>query len=97
MIRDAETRRDARAAGVEPRIIELDYALGWALRGIARHPELARRLVFKGGTCLRKCYFPNYRFSEDLDFTAGVEPLPIAALSSQAGSAGTAPRPAGRR
>ena len=70
MIRDAEIRRDARAAGVEPRIIELDYALGWALRGIARHPELARRLVFKGGTCLRKCYFPDYRFSEDLDFTA---------------------------
>ncbi|CAN5145726.1 hypothetical protein BH20BAC1_BH20BAC1_03460 [soil metagenome] len=25
--------------------------------------------VFKGGTCLRKCYFPDYRFSEDLDFT----------------------------
>ena len=23
-----------------------------------------------GGTCLRKCYFPDYRFSEDLDFTA---------------------------
>jgi predicted nucleotidyltransferase component of viral defense system len=25
---------------------------------------------FKGGTCLRKCYFADYRFSEDLDFTA---------------------------
>ena len=25
---------------------------------------------FTGGTCLRKCYFPGYRFSEDLDFTA---------------------------
>jgi len=25
--------------------------------------------VFKGGTCLRKCYFGDYRFSEDLDFT----------------------------
>lgn len=24
----------------------------------------------QGGTCLRKCYFPDYRFSEDLDFTA---------------------------
>lgn len=70
MIRDAEIRRRARVAGVEPRTIELDYALGWALRGIACHPYLARRLVFKGGTCLRKCYFPDYRFSEDLDFTA---------------------------
>lgn len=70
MIRDAEIRRRAREAGVEPRIVELDYALGWALRGIARHPFLAKRLIFKGGTCLRKCYFPDYRFSEDLDFTA---------------------------
>ena len=70
MIRDAEIRRHARVAGVEPRTMELDYVLGWALRGIARHSYLARRLVFKGGTCLRKCYFPAYRFSEDLDFTA---------------------------
>lgn len=70
MIRDAEIRRLARQAGIEPRIVELDYALGWAIRGIVSHPYLADRLVFKGGTCLRKCYFPNYRFSEDLDFTA---------------------------
>ena len=70
MITDAEVRRLARSERVEPRIVELDYALGWALWGIARHPYLARRLVFKGGTCLRKCYFPAYRFSEDLDFTA---------------------------
>jgi predicted nucleotidyltransferase component of viral defense system len=70
MIRDAEIRRIAGAAGVEPRIVELDYALGWALREIAAHPYLSDLLVFKGGTCLRKCYFPDYRFSEDLDFTA---------------------------
>ena len=70
MIMDAEVRRLARSECVEPRIVELDYALGWALCGIARHQHLARRLVFKGGTCLRKCYFPAYRFSEDLDFTA---------------------------
>jgi len=47
MIRDAEIRRIAGAAGVEPRIVELDYALGWALRGIASHEYLFRRLVFK--------------------------------------------------
>nr|WP_276325621.1 nucleotidyl transferase AbiEii/AbiGii toxin family protein [Mesorhizobium ciceri] len=33
------------------------------------HPELADKWVFKGGTCLKKCYFETYRFSEDLDFT----------------------------
>lgn len=26
-------------------------------------------MLFKGGTCLRKCYFPDYRFSEDVDLT----------------------------
>jgi|GEM_PF-192546 len=25
--------------------------------------------IFKGGTCLKKCYFETYRFSEDLNFT----------------------------
>lgn len=70
MITDAEVRRLARLEGVEPRIVELDYALGWALRGIASHQYLAHRPVFKGGTCIRKCYFAAYRFSEDLDFTA---------------------------
>ena len=70
MITDAEVRRLASTQRVEPRIVELDYALGWALWGIAEHQYLARPLVFKGGTCLRKCYFPAYRFSEDLDFTA---------------------------
>jgi hypothetical protein len=39
MIRDAEVRRLARTAGVEPRIVELDYVLGWALWAVARHPK----------------------------------------------------------
>jgi len=26
-------------------------------------------LAFKGGTALRRCWFENHRFSEDLDFT----------------------------
>ncbi len=33
-------------------------------------PELRQKLIFKGGTCLKKCYIPEYRFSEDLDFTS---------------------------
>jgi predicted nucleotidyltransferase component of viral defense system len=39
------------------------------LYGIYTNEILAPILIFKGGTCLRKCYFGNYRFSEDLDFT----------------------------
>lgn len=50
-------------------VIEKDYVLGWLLAGIASHAELKRTWIFKGGTCLRKCYYETYRFSEDLDFT----------------------------
>ena len=70
MISDAEVRREARQARVQPSVIDLDYVLGWALWGLGSHPYLQPRLLFKGGTCLHKCYFPDYRFSEDLDFTA---------------------------
>lgn len=70
MISDAEVRRVAGRARVQPSVIDLDYVLGWALWGLGSHSYLRPRLVFKGGTCLHKCYFPDYRFSEDLDFTA---------------------------
>lgn len=50
-------------------VIEKDYVLGWLLAAIASTDQLAGTWVFKGGTCLRKCYFETYRFSEDLDFT----------------------------
>lgn len=50
-------------------VIERDYILGWMLAGIADHEALNRTWVFKGGTCLRKCFYETFRFSEDLDFT----------------------------
>jgi Uncharacterized conserved protein len=39
------------------------------LAGIGTNPTLGNALAFKGGTALKKVYFDNYRFSEDLDFT----------------------------
>ena len=51
-----------------PTTIEKDYVLSWLLAGISEHPVLNKLLVFKGGTCLKKCFFADYRFSEDLDF-----------------------------
>jgi hypothetical protein len=42
--------------------------LAWFLTGLADHP-LREVLAFKGGTALRRCWFEDYRFSEDLDFT----------------------------
>lgn len=50
-------------------LIEQDYLLSWVLKGITSIPELYNHLVFKVGTCLRKCYFGDYRFSQDLDFS----------------------------
>ena len=51
-------------------LLEKDYALGYLLAGMAQTPVLNDTLVLKGGTALRKFYFADYRFSEDLDFSA---------------------------
>jgi len=55
--------------GLREDIVEKDYVLGWVLWGIGADPNLGIHWVFKGGTCLKKCYIETYRFSEDLDFT----------------------------
>jgi len=49
-------------------VLERDYCLTWFLIALSRTP-LRHRLAFKGGTALKACYFGDYRFSEDLDFT----------------------------
>lgn len=59
----------ATQASLQTHVIEKDYVLGWLLAGIHQHPAIRDTWVFKGGTCLKKCYFDTYRFSEDLDFT----------------------------
>ena len=69
MISEAEIRRVAAQKQVDPMIIDLDYSLGWFLHGLITVSKWNQSCIFKGGTCLRKCYFPDYRFSEDLDFT----------------------------
>ena len=50
-------------------VVEKDYAVSYVLAGIAQQPELSQCLVFKGGTALKKIFFGNYRFSENLDFS----------------------------
>ena len=55
--------------GLTEEVVEKDYVLGWLLWGIGTDPVLGQQWVFKGGTCLKKCYIETYRFSEDLDFT----------------------------
>ena len=58
-----------RRTGLPWQVIERDYLLSWILASVSHVPVLGDSLVFKGGTALKKCYFGDYRFSEDLDFT----------------------------
>ena len=69
MIDRQEILEFAGEVGLDPNVVEKDYVLGWMLAGIAQHPQTRDTWVCKGGTCLKKCYFETYRFSEDLDFT----------------------------
>lgn len=69
MIDKREILDIAQQTSLNPHVVEKDYVLGWLLAGINGHEELAANWLFKGGTCLKKCFFETYRFSEDLDFT----------------------------
>ena len=59
----------AKKLNVPFHMVEKDYCLSWVLIAISMIPTLKNTLVFKGGTALKKCYFEDYRFSEDLDFS----------------------------
>lgn len=69
MIRPSEIQKKANAEKVRDTQIEKDYILGWILCGVANNELLSKCLGFKGGTVLKKFYFEDYRYSEDLDFT----------------------------
>ena len=64
------SNRLAREGGrrIPEAVLERDYCLAWFLVGLSK-TSLTDLLAFKGGTAIKKCYVPNYRFSEDLDFT----------------------------
>ncbi len=69
MITREEIIAVADETGLTPPVVEKDYVLGWLLAAVNAHDVFSGSWVFKGGTCLKKCYFETYRFSEDLDFT----------------------------
>lgn len=62
-------RSVTRQKNIQQYIIEKDYALSYLLAAIVRADGLGENLVLKGGTALKKLYFANYRFSEDLDYS----------------------------
>ena len=62
--------QEQRKRNVPWEIIEQDYVLSWVLFGLSTIEDINDKLVFKGGTALKKCYFGDYRFSQDLDFSS---------------------------
>jgi len=68
MIHHAEISKLAHRLGLGDKTIEKDYVLTWVLHAIAGSSSRGL-LAIKGGTAIKKMYVPDYRFSEDLDFT----------------------------
>jgi len=64
VIRDPELRSVAGKYKVKLSKVERDYAQNWLLKNLN---EI--NMALKSGTGLRKVYFKEYRFSDDLDFT----------------------------
>ena len=62
MIKKSEMLSKTKELNLKPDIVEKDYVLNWILSGIAADPDLREAWIFKGGTCLKKCFFESYRF-----------------------------------
>jgi len=69
MITTAELHRVAGQEGLRFDQTEKDYIILWLLSGLVHSGTKEHGWVFKGGTCLRHCYYEGYRFSEDIDFS----------------------------
>jgi len=82
LIQLGEIQSIAGKEGVRDTQIEKDYVISWVMYGIANNPFLKENLVFKGGTVLKKVYFLDYRFSEDLDFTFTGKDFDIEAIKA---------------
>ena len=57
----------ATIKGTTPAIVEKDFWVSWVLGCIYQNDDLAKQLMFKGGTSLSKVYGLIERFSEDID------------------------------
>ncbi|MFO7922331.1 MAG: nucleotidyl transferase AbiEii/AbiGii toxin family protein, partial [Bacteroidales bacterium] len=64
MIKPQEISKIANSEGVRPQQIEKDYIISWVLWGVYNHGTLKDALIFKGGTCIKKIFIKDYRYSE---------------------------------
>lgn len=63
LIRLASDRRKE----LSPAVVEKDFWVCWTLNRLFRSPEMAQKILFKGGTSLSKVFGLIERFSEDVD------------------------------
>jgi predicted nucleotidyltransferase component of viral defense system len=66
LIQPGEIQSLAGKEGVRDTQIEKDYVISWVTYGIANNAFLKKNLVFKGGTVLKKAYFPITVFQKTL-------------------------------
>jgi predicted nucleotidyltransferase component of viral defense system len=68
MITKAQITKCAARDGVPAKTVERDYVLAHIIAGLTALGD-KHGMVFKGGTALRLCFFEDYRYSADLDFS----------------------------
>jgi len=75
MITRDEIEEKGLEFGIHVADVQRDYVFGWFLAGVYTATALKDTLILKGGNCFRKAYFPNTRFSHDIDFstTSGID------------------------
>jgi len=76
--RNALFSESAARKGTTPAVIEKDFWVTWVLARLFGQAELARLLMFKGGTSLSKAYGLIERFSEDIDLILDWRVLDVA-------------------
>jgi len=69
MIGKQEILERAGEWNLRPEVVEKDYVLAWLLAATSQHAVISEHWILKGGTCVKKCFFETYRFSEDLDYS----------------------------
>ncbi len=72
MIDKKEIDKKAELFQIKTSNVQRDYVFGWLLNAIYQNEYLSNILILKGGNCFRKAYFPETRFSSDLDFSTQV-------------------------
>jgi predicted nucleotidyltransferase component of viral defense system len=69
MILSSEIKTLSDREGVSVGVVEKDYVISKALSALSKSKDISKHFLFKGGTAVKKFYYPDWRYSEDLDFT----------------------------